>query len=100
MTPVRMHLVNGKCIDRCFFAKYIIFIQDILECIFAIYKNHKVYIAYIHIEQYKYSIDTHEKDWIFYYSIFFSILLQRTDACLWGVHPIVEYRIERDEKRC
>ncbi len=59
-----------------------------------------MYVSHMHIKEYKYNKDTRKKDWIFYYPIFFSILLQRRNACLRGVHPIVKYRVERDEKRC
>lgn len=54
----------------------------------------------VYIDRNEYEINTLKKDWIFYYPIFFSILLQRTGACLWGADTVVKYRIERDEKRC
>ena len=45
------------------------------------YKIKDMYMKHIHTNGYNYDIDTRKKDWIFYYPVFFSILLQRTDAC-------------------
>lgn len=59
-----------------------------------------MYIEHMHMQENEYKCDTLKKDWIFYYPIFFSILLQRTGTCLRGADTVVKYRIERDEKRC
>lgn len=50
--------------------------------IFLIYKKTHMYIERMHIQENEYKNDTLKKDWIFYYPIFFSILLQRTGTCL------------------